>query len=401
MARGKKPARKIRLTELNVRKAPPKATTYQVWDALQRGLALRVQPTGHKSWMTVYSRQGRGRWLTLGNADAIALADARRLAAEVMVEVARGKDPAAERKTQRGAGSFDELADAYVELYAKKHNRSWQQAARLVARFARPRWGKLQAASIVRADVKALMASIEAPIVANQALAALSAIFTWAIKEERLTTNPCRLIDRNDTKKRERVLAESELAAFWAAFDEAGLTGQALKALLLLGQRPGEVAHMRGEHIIDGWWELPGAPVPTLGWPGTKNSCDHRVWIPKPALALINGCKSGFVFGGVVDLSAAMRDICKQLGAARATPHDLRRTHGTMITGAGFGRPAMNRIENHKEGGIGSVYDRHEYADENRKIMEAVAAKIIGIVEGKADPGNILPFAARAGAEAH
>jgi Arm DNA-binding domain len=98
MARGKKPARKIRLTELNVRKAPPKATTYQVWDALQRGLALRVQPTGHKSWMTVYSRQGRGRWLTLGNADAIALADARRLAAEVMVEVARGKDPAAERK---------------------------------------------------------------------------------------------------------------------------------------------------------------------------------------------------------------------------------------------------------------------------------------------------------------
>jgi hypothetical protein len=59
----------------------------------------------------------------------------------------------------------------------------------------------------VRADVKALMASIEAPIVANQALAALSAIFTWAIKEERLTTNPCRLIDRNDTKKRERVLA--------------------------------------------------------------------------------------------------------------------------------------------------------------------------------------------------
>jgi hypothetical protein len=54
-----------------------------------------------------------------------------------------------------------------------------------------------------------------------------------------------------------------------------------------------------------------------------------------------------------------------------------------------------------RQGGIGSVYDRHEYADENRKIMEAVAAKIIGIVEGKADPGNILPFAARAGAEAH
>jgi integrase len=134
---------------------------------------------------------------------------------------------------------------------------------------------------------------------------------------------------------------------------------------LLLGQRPGEIAHMRGEHIIDGWWELPGAAVPSLGWPGTKNGSDHRVWIPKPALELINGCRSGFVFAGdrggcVNTLDAAMREICQRLGAARATPHDLRRTHGTMITGLKFGRPAMNRIENHKEGGIGSVYDRHE-----------------------------------------
>jgi hypothetical protein len=218
MARGKKPIHKVRLNELKVRKAPPKAAAYQIWDALQRGLALRVQPSGHKSWMVVYSRQGRGRWLTLGNADSIGLADARRLAAEAMVEVARGKDPAAERKIQRGAGTFDELADAYVELHAKKHNKSWKQAAGLVKRFARPRWGKLQATTISRADVKALMASIAAPIVANQTLAALSAIFTWAIKEERLTTNPCRLVDRNPTTERERVLAESELAGFWAAF---------------------------------------------------------------------------------------------------------------------------------------------------------------------------------------
>jgi hypothetical protein len=57
----------------------------------------------------------------------------------------------------------------------------------------------------------------------------------------------------------------------------------------------------------------------------------------------------------------------------RAVPHDLRRTHGTRITGLGFGRPAMNRIQNHREGGISSVYDRFEYAAENQKIMEAVA----------------------------
>ena len=43
----------------------------------------------------------------------------------------------------------------------------------------------------------------------------------------------------------------------------------------------------------------------------------------------------------------------------------------------------MNRIQNHKEGGIASVYDRHEYADENKRVMEAVAARIMTLVEGR------------------
>jgi Arm DNA-binding domain len=108
---------------------------------MQRGLALRVQPTGSKSWVVVYSRHGRPRWLYLGNADAIGLADARMLAAEAMLAVAKGKDPAAEKKAERGAGTFAELADRYLEQRAKKHNKSWRQADALVRRFAVPRWG--------------------------------------------------------------------------------------------------------------------------------------------------------------------------------------------------------------------------------------------------------------------
>ena len=81
-----------------------------------------------------------------------------------------------------------------------------------------------------------------------------------------------------------------------------------------------------------------------------------------------------------------MQSICKQLRADRATPHDLRRTHGTMITKLGFGRDAMNRIQNHREGGIASVYDRHSYADENKRIMGAVAAHIMDLVEGSGRP---------------
>src|SRR6185436_21101527 len=168
-----------------------------VWDTRQPGLALSVQPTGRKAWRVVYRFHGRPVWLTLGDTRSIGLADARRLTARVMLDVAEGKDPAAERRAERLTGTFADLASQYVELHAKKHNKSWRQAEALVRRHLLPRWSKLKASAITRADVRAVMIRIDAPIVANQTLAAASAIFSWAIKQEILTVNPCKLIDRN------------------------------------------------------------------------------------------------------------------------------------------------------------------------------------------------------------
>jgi integrase len=401
----KRPAHKRRFTELLVRRLKPKAAAYLIWDTHQRGLAIRVQPTGNKSWKCVYSRHGRPRWLHLGDANAIGLANARTLAAEAMLAVAKGKDPAAEKRAERGAGTFAELASKYVEQYAKKNNKSWPQADALVARHAIPRWGKLQASSITRGDVKQMMARIEAPIVANQTLAAVSAIFSWGVKEEIVAANPCKLVDRNATKSRERVLADSEVPQFWSAFDDAGLIAStALKVILLTGQRPGEVTHMRREHIVDGgWWQMPGEPTSDGFWPGTKNGASHRVWLPAAVQALIAeltdddaATGTGFVFAGprgrpVARLDEAMRVICGKLGVERATPHDLRRTHGSTITALGEGREAMNRIQNHREGEIADVYDRHRYEVENRKIMETVAARLLSLAEGRTE-SKVVPF---------
>ena len=62
------------------------------WDTLQRGLVLRVQPSGHLAWKCVYSIRGRGsRWYHLGDAKAISLADARKLAGKTMYQVAQGE----------------------------------------------------------------------------------------------------------------------------------------------------------------------------------------------------------------------------------------------------------------------------------------------------------------------
>ena len=367
MGHTRKAANRRKLTASLVAGLQPASRAYRVWDAYQHGLAVVVQPTGHKAWVVAYRFLKRVRWYTIGNADVVGLADARKQANKVLLAVIDGKDPGAEKRVARSADTFADLAARYLEEHAKLKNKSWEQAAALVRRNLLPRWGTLPAASITRADVKAALSKIASQTTANQTLAAASAIFTWAIKEEVGSTkiNPCHHVARNATQSRERVLTPAELAAIWPAFDEAGLVvGTALKLVLLTGQRPGEVCAMHTAHIAEGWWDLPGRPDPTLRWPGTKNGASHRVWLPHPAQELIEELgTTGRVFAcrrGA--LSKAMGVICRKLDLPKATPHDLRRTHGTTVTALGYGRDAMNRIQNHKEGGIASVYDRHGYA---------------------------------------
>ena len=89
------------------------------------------------------------------------------------------------------AGSFEQVAERYVDEYASKKNKSWRQAEALVTRYLLPRWARLDVGSIRRADVKAAIAAIAGPVLANQVLAAASAIFSWAMRQEIITANPC------------------------------------------------------------------------------------------------------------------------------------------------------------------------------------------------------------------
>jgi len=261
-----------------------------------------------------------------------------------------------------------------------------------------PKLGKLSAPNITRDDIKKLVAKIaeSAPIMANQVLASTSAVFSWATREGIVTSNPARLIDRYATKDRERILAESEVPTFWSALDDIDpVRAAALKVILLTGQRPGEVANMRREHIVDGWWQMPGEPVADI-WPGTKNGSSHRVWLCDQFRSLMpnDDAKVGFVFAGprggpVSRLNDAMRDICRKLGIERTTPHDLRRTFGSTVTGQGFERRAMDRLLNHADSSVGSIYDRHQYAKEDQRIMTTVADRIMALAEGR-DADNIV-----------
>jgi Arm DNA-binding domain len=100
------PPNRYKLTELLVKRQKPRARAFMIWDTLQRGFALSVQPTGHKAYKVVYSHHGRVRWLHLGSVNAIGLSDARKLANRVMLQVAEGQDPQAERNATRSAPTF-------------------------------------------------------------------------------------------------------------------------------------------------------------------------------------------------------------------------------------------------------------------------------------------------------
>jgi integrase len=232
------------------------------------------------------------------------------------------------------------------------------------------------------------MAAIAAPILANQVLAAASAVFSWAVRQEIIAANPCFGVERNDTISRERVLSDSEITTFWLHLSAP------LKVILLTGQRPGEVCHMRREHIVDGWWSMPGKPVAMLGWPGTKNGKAHRVWLSEPVSELLPDVLAAAV-RSTNQMQQDMRDLCVRLGVGeKVTPHDLRRTFCSKVTALSFGRDAMNRVANHTEGGIADVYDRHRYQEENKKIMETIARHIVGIAEGGGS-ANVIDLESR------
>jgi integrase len=390
------PKRKENLTETLVQRLQAGAGMFNVWDVKTQGLVLRVHSSGRRCFKFCYSIRGRPRWYHIGLVD---LKEARRRAAKLRHQVEEGADPAAERQAERGSGTFADLHSRYVSEHAKLRNKSWRAAEALIKSHLLPRWGRLDAGAIGRSDVRRVFSEMSAstPALANLVLANASAVFSWAKRQEIIATNPCEGVDRNPAQSRERVLSDTEIALFWKALDSAPvLDAAALRAILLTGQRPGEVCHMLREHVVDGgWWTMPGKP--DGAWPGTKNANNHRVWLARDVRRIIadlnvDAGAAGFVFGNKTtsDLATAMRCICADLGIPRATPHDLRRSHLTRVTGLGFGREAMDRIANHRKKSVATVYDRHNYGQQDQVIMEKVAAHIVALASGEQHGGNVI-----------
>ncbi len=393
-----RPARRKALTDMFVKTVKPEVKPFPVYDTKQPNLVLFIYPSGNRAWKVRYSKAGRARWYSIGSPPGVGLADARKMAGEVMVEVAGGGDPHGDRLAKKNAGTFAELVAAYVERRGSKSMRQYQAQ---FDRWALPAFGSMPAGEVTRAHVKKLFNERKkaSPSAAKMLLAAISGCYAWALFEdwEGVTINPghnvasVKLDPMLQAKSRERVLSDDEIVRFWHHWEEYGLLrSTALKLILLTGARPGEVSNMRLQDIDGHWWTQPGEP--NGRWPGTKNGRSHRVYLTDDTLALIHRLTGSRTTGlalktprdnAIGHLHTAMAISCKALGIAdRARPHDLRRTFGTLVTQCGFTRDAMDRVLNHHKPGVGGVYDRNTYAPEAQAIQETVGRHVAGLVDG-------------------
>ena len=178
----------------------------------------------------------------------------------------------------------------------------------------------------------------------------------------------------------------------------------ALRLVLLTGQRPGEVVGIRAEEvdIAKAIWRIPASRV--------KNKRDHIVPLTSSTLFLLEPLLKGQQSGPLmrtprghaatnVSLSKAFSSLRARgfLQDVKATPHDLRRTAATLMGRLDIDQMTIARVLNHvsttKPTVTGSTYDRYTYEPQMRRALAALDAHIRYIVGADPTAGNVVTLA--------
>ena len=97
----------------------------------------------------------------------------------------------------------------------------------------------------------------------------------------------------------------------------------------------------------------------------------------------------GRVFRGLGDLAKAMHRVTVETGLDKVNPHDLRRTFSSTITWAGFSQGDMDRVLNHKTGGVTGTYDRSQQQAKFWEITTTVVSELLN----RATPATVQKIA--------
>jgi integrase len=399
---------------------PPGKTDVLFWDDDIPGLGIRIRAGGSRSWVFQYALGEKQRRLSLGAATVESFRSGkdklgiREQAARLHARVKLGQDPAGEKQQARktATDTFEDVAKrflAFQQAHGGNRGRGWKhgsytEAERHLMTYAKA-LHRLLLDKIQQRDIASVISAVRSsrPVTANRLRTSLASLFSWAMSEGLVSSNPVVGTKRTEEKPRDRVLDPSELRLIWNALEDDHF-GTILKLLALTGQRAGEIADMR-------WSELKGDDL-VLPSDRTKNGREHVVPLSAPARAIIaaqprrvnrDGNIRDLIFGfgqggfsGWGNAKDALdKRIAKNLGRKMPhwTPHDLRRSFATHASGLGVQPHIIEVVLNHVSGfraGVAGIYNRHAYDNEKRTTLALWADHLLAIVENR--KSNVKPM---------
>ncbi len=378
-------ARRRRLTDANVAKLAPAAGEYAVWDTRHAGLAVRVRPSGHRSY--VYHRKGEegARRITLGSALLMGVEEARRecLAVETAAHEGRPERGAVPTFGEFAAGPGRALLDRCKP--STQRAEAWVLKARLL-----PAFGSLTLDRITMAGVSRWFDeySRTAPGGANSAMNLLRRILNHAILCGHIRTNPAQGIKRNPRPKLTRFLSREEICRLHCVLDRltAARPSRARQAdiirlLLLTGCRKSEIVTLR-------WQDVDGD---TVNLADSKTG-PRQVLLNAPARAILERqprSGSAFVFPSPRDHGRPLHrsdlklwyTVRKEAGIEDVRIHDLRHTFASHAVLQGVPLPVVSRLLGHKRPSMTLRY-AHVGDRETEAAAERIGAAIARTLDG-------------------
>jgi len=403
------------------------------WDSETRGFGVRVKPSGVASFLVQYRTvEGRTRRLVLGRVGTITPDQARKLAREKLLEVSKGADPSAERRSQRGALTVGEVCDAYMQaaragLVMTRFRREKRPSTvgfdeGRIERHIKPLIGGRIANRTTRHDVQRMADAIAAGKTAGtfvgkprgkavvtggagtaaRVVGLLGGIWTWAERRGLVTGgNPAHGVETAASGTKERVLSSAELSALGdvlrAREEDQPYAVAAVRLLALSGLRRQEACGLR--------WPEVDEVGSCLRLEATKTGRSRRP-VGTAATKVLQAIPRGtseYVFpaqrgNGPADLKKRIEGLFDLAGLSDARSQELRRTFSTIASDEGYSDATIAELLGHAQRGVTARHyirrpDEALVAAANR-IADRIAAALEANEEARVVPIRTVPNAA-------
>ena len=396
-----------RLTETTIRQAirearlQPRAKQLVLWDAKITGLCLRLLPGGSMTFWYQYRPGGGGRGVStrmvrIGTYPELSLAAARNLGRGYAGDVAKGKNPAAEKQEQRrraksSLGTLLAEDGEYARSLERRHIVNTGKIMRRLNRGLAKLMDK-DVAAVTRNDFVSAITALQDQGKAGAAAELRKHARTfceWAVQKGLAPANVMagyqapkrsRAEKLASEARKARALDNAEIIALWNACEGRGVFGNILRLLLLTGTRRNEIATLTRDRILSDRLVLPPSHTKT----GEKHEVPltglmRTVIAAQPATVnplVFPGEKSGRVISGWTLGLAAVR----RAAGVNFTPHDLRRTCCTLMSKLGVAENLAELAIGHQRTGLSRLYNFDEAWDLRCAAFAKVSDHVVGLL---------------------